>query len=350
MLAKFLKVVTKVEASRFNLVRAAIGVVGVIVIVSLRIWYRRIFPGSSPLVGMAVFWIGLASLFAVLRLLTRRTHGYTLSSTAVSCGICGSCGYSLGQLAPEGDGCLKCPECGAAWKAHRVTRPHWNASERAPAYRAPWWMRWIGLVPSDRQLLGRDARGAYFRVIDKRLRVLPPRKRESIGADRRRQIKDRLSWIGLGWRWLVAIVPIGLACLMGLGVWYWAGRPASQGVDWANIIAGIVAIFFAVSAVLIVRGHGFCPGEKRGAAIAGFALCGSCRRQMARDKRKEDGCTNCTGCGAAWRVPEGSEPVACIRCDYSLSGLTADAGGRLTCPECGEVALGGPGSQSDAVV
>lgn len=31
-------------------------------------------------------------------------------------GDCGACGYYLGDLPPEMDGCTPCPECGAAWR------------------------------------------------------------------------------------------------------------------------------------------------------------------------------------------------------------------------------------------
>ncbi|MEZ6243093.1 MAG: hypothetical protein R3B57_08625 [Phycisphaerales bacterium] len=30
--------------------------------------------------------------------------------------LCASCGYSLGGLTPEHDGCVVCPECRAAWR------------------------------------------------------------------------------------------------------------------------------------------------------------------------------------------------------------------------------------------
>jgi hypothetical protein len=31
-------------------------------------------------------------------------------------GLCPSCTYSIEGLTPEGDGCVVCPECGAAWR------------------------------------------------------------------------------------------------------------------------------------------------------------------------------------------------------------------------------------------
>jgi hypothetical protein len=36
-------------------------------------------------------------------------------------GICAQCGYDLGGLLPQRDGCCVCPECGAAWRASGTT-------------------------------------------------------------------------------------------------------------------------------------------------------------------------------------------------------------------------------------
>lgn len=33
-------------------------------------------------------------------------------------GLCPSCAYRIDGLGPEPDGCIVCPECGAAWKIH----------------------------------------------------------------------------------------------------------------------------------------------------------------------------------------------------------------------------------------
>jgi len=42
----------------------------------------------------------------------RRARGRAL----VRLGRCGVCLYALEGLEPEGDGCVVCPECGAAWR------------------------------------------------------------------------------------------------------------------------------------------------------------------------------------------------------------------------------------------
>ncbi len=36
---------------------------------------------------------------------------------------CPTCAYPLAGLAVAPDGCIQCPECGAAWKADRVSKP-----------------------------------------------------------------------------------------------------------------------------------------------------------------------------------------------------------------------------------
>jgi hypothetical protein len=39
-----------------------------------------------------------------------------LAEVMVQIGRCGVCAYELKGLEPESDGCVVCPECGAAWR------------------------------------------------------------------------------------------------------------------------------------------------------------------------------------------------------------------------------------------
>ena len=36
--------------------------------------------------------------------------------TAGAVPVCAACGYEMTGLAPQGEGCVVCPECGAAWR------------------------------------------------------------------------------------------------------------------------------------------------------------------------------------------------------------------------------------------
>lgn len=38
-------------------------------------------------------------------------------------GRCAQCAYRLSDLKPEADGCVVCPECGAAWRAEAIGKP-----------------------------------------------------------------------------------------------------------------------------------------------------------------------------------------------------------------------------------
>lgn len=334
-LAKFLKRVTKAESQRFDASRVSLGILGVILVllaVSIFNWNRR---GAPPILGSIIFWGGLVTIGILLRAFTRRKHGFTLASTAVSLGVCGSCGYSLNHIAPEADGCIVCPECGAAWKNFRISRPYWTATNRERLYRLPWWARALGLIPRELQLLSRDARGAYFRIMDKRLRLLPPARRAELGPDFIDQLRRRACWIGLGWRWLVALFPLAITCGLIYGMFTVAIDNEPE--RWIAVaIIGFFALVFGGLTAAAVRGHSFCPGDKRGRAWAEMGLCGCCGRTLPKDRPAGDGCTACSGCGAAWRVPGTSGGVSCVACGYALAGLPVDAEGRLRCPECGE--------------
>lgn len=51
-------------------------------------------------------------------------------------GVCASCHYGLETLPVEGDGCVVCPECGAAWRRD-ATPPPLPASGAAAVHRTP---------------------------------------------------------------------------------------------------------------------------------------------------------------------------------------------------------------------
>lgn len=80
-----------------------------------------LIPNAPHFVWSALAGAGFAACAMVARADARARIADTLSARAISAGICGSCGYSLDMLRPERDGCVVCPECGAAWSARRIT-------------------------------------------------------------------------------------------------------------------------------------------------------------------------------------------------------------------------------------
>lgn len=64
------------------------------------------FAFVPPVIGLGLIW--RSQMRAALHRLEARR--------AALPPVCPSCRYDLAGLSPEGDGCVVCPECGAAWK------------------------------------------------------------------------------------------------------------------------------------------------------------------------------------------------------------------------------------------
>jgi hypothetical protein len=72
---------------------------------------------------MLLVLAGVLLLFEVLILLMRprwlRSMGALVARMCADAAICAGCGYTLHELRPAEDGCVVCPECGAAWRLVR---------------------------------------------------------------------------------------------------------------------------------------------------------------------------------------------------------------------------------------
>ncbi|MFN7019700.1 MAG: hypothetical protein ACK4WH_00045 [Phycisphaerales bacterium] len=311
IMARFLRGVIRAESERITPGRVVLGVVVCIVLLVISSWVRRAIPGAPPMTGVAVFVGGLIAMALVSRAQTRQTHGGLLSATAVSAGLCGSCGYSLGNLSAEPDGCLVCPECGAAWRACRVTRPHWAVvgDPFAPRERSPRVLRWLGLLPADRVLLGPDARGAYFRMIDRHLYLLPRSARQTLGPERCAKLRRAVGRIGLIRRVLTALLPLALGLrLIILAFWESRGTAPMGRTESALLL--FLAGTLVLATVGVIRGHLFCRNDRRGAMMASLGVCGACGDELAGLPVQADGLVTCGGCGAGWR-PRG-EPFHAV--------------------------------------
>jgi hypothetical protein len=90
---------TGLEATVYVLVAAWVGLV----------WSPDYIPSVSAFLGALAV---IAILHAASQVFSSpRVRGRTREQ-----GRCGSCGYDLGGIRPEGDGCRVCPECGGAWR------------------------------------------------------------------------------------------------------------------------------------------------------------------------------------------------------------------------------------------
>ena len=70
------------------------------------------------LVGAGV--VSLGGVYLVHVFVARRAMARAVIAGALADGVCPGCRYPLEGLAPEADGCVVCPECGAAWRARET--------------------------------------------------------------------------------------------------------------------------------------------------------------------------------------------------------------------------------------
>ena len=97
----------------------AIGVVVVVIIVFvLSLLWATAANSNGTVLGFSVALGPLAAPVVLLAmLLVGRRHVRRLFvPVMLEHACCPSCGYDLTGLTPEDDGCVVCPECGAAWR------------------------------------------------------------------------------------------------------------------------------------------------------------------------------------------------------------------------------------------
>lgn len=76
-------------------------------------WYWGV---AGTLVAVFAARIINAPVQRMLRSAVADRRAGMVVQAAVRAGLCGACGYPLDSLEPGPDGCVQCPECGAAWK------------------------------------------------------------------------------------------------------------------------------------------------------------------------------------------------------------------------------------------
>jgi len=294
-LAKYLKDVVRAEAPRGGLVAWLIPL-GVIVI-------------GAGVAGLALsargkfdvpFFPFIIVAIVVSRVLAKRRIGGEIARTIVAEGICGSCGYSLRSMMPSDDGCVVCAECGAAWKAVRITAPHWDRPVLPGIARGGWWHRLIGSVPKDRDLLTPDDRGRYVRSLDSRLVLLPADRRAEVGESVV-AMRRRLRGIGRIGRFAVALIVLAVFLVPGVML----ARTEPSGWIFLAVAAGVSLLL----AVGILRGTTWLPPRKMVRSLSDAGWCGSCGRGILTLPVAEDGCVTCRGCSASWRRVPPTSPT-----------------------------------------
>lgn len=71
------------------------------------------FTLFSPVSSTIILLICVAGVASVNWI---RERAELIKRSNVRAGRCPACAYPIGELEPEADGCVVCPECGAAWR------------------------------------------------------------------------------------------------------------------------------------------------------------------------------------------------------------------------------------------
>jgi ssDNA-binding Zn-finger/Zn-ribbon topoisomerase 1 len=229
---------------------------------------------------------------------------------------------------------MVCPECGAAWMKQRMTRPYWlrNARSRAEGGRAGtgWLVRFLTATPPPSQLLGPDDRGRFVSVVDSRLFLVAPERKQELGPERCGEIRRTLRKVGAVGRVLVALGPGAIAVVC----WFSLIQMSGERETALKVVLFIGGALFTAVTVGLFLGHGFYSPRRAARVLAAEGLCASCLHALRGLTPEADGCVVCPECGGSWRAAVVASGT-CPSCRYSLRGLPLDSDGRVRCPECG---------------
>lgn len=217
---------------------------------------------------------------------------------------CGNCGYDLRALAREADGCVVCPECGAAWHSDRFVLADQEPKDSETLQKL---LSSRGAWESESE---RDDRGLVPdgpvrwppRWID--FATTPPDAAERLRTDMRRKRR----------RWLLIAVP-GTGVLW-TGTVYVLSLLDPDPIVLVIVVTGLLGLvgLYATTRVYLDRAMLRAPVDDLG-------LCNNCGRPLPEGTAPAfDGCLVCSKCGRAWRR---KPPVV-----EGVSGQTAGSPGR----------------------
>ncbi len=260
--------------------------------------------------------LGIA-LFVLFRLLyapvLRRTRAYRRSESVIRqvlrVGVCPSCGYDLAGLPADGDGCVRCAECGSAWRADRIGRA--EPLDKA----APCWTLGTGGLLGGAKAYVRDARDRRVPMlqVDAR-RILkwdwPEHQRPHItaaiaGAKRATRISR---WAGFAL--MLCVVQAGIVVFMLMMIHAAFTTPGPVRVSEAAGLSLVVCIplyLFILLALFGLSGPDLLKSRRAARAFAWTGICPSCFADLTKATPEPDGCALCPGCGAAWRLSPGAD-------------------------------------------
>ncbi len=251
-------------------------------------------------VGMSV-WFSLRARWGLKRL------GPNVRLTMLNEGRCPSCSHQIHACPVQEDGCVVCPECGAAWRneaigTHRVSR----ASRPTPT---PTHSVWHQAMFAKSVM---DGGGRIVPMVDPMLRRLPHQRAESLGVARIRSVRKRVSRHGRKGRLLlVGMVGLsGMVILLG-AINKFASLPAPGSAGWRVYVAplGLVLLVLTVgwACWMLARGPFGTPRERIAMDLTEEGVCPGCAADLGQsgERMQETGNVQCRECGSEWKVAVG---------------------------------------------
>jgi hypothetical protein len=291
---KFRAVLEQAAAARRSVLRRSGLIGGVATIAAVVVLHTAV--GMNLMAAWLVTVLGAIVLMTMLNVGRMSRGEQAAAEVYVRRGLCASCLYSLANLTAAPDGCLQCPECGAAWKQARVKQfvqfTTGGTDALADARRvgaAVTTAFGAGSVGKD----GKDDRKQPCRLV-------PPRLAGEIdlaaGEQRERLIRARrrIARSGRILRCVVAVICLG----------FFVAVPGWIFVVKMRVIGGpalLMLVSVAVGLLLtwgVLRGNFGYRGKAIVRAMLAEGLCPSCAEELS-EQAEADRCVVCA-CGAAW--------------------------------------------------
>lgn len=226
-------------------------------------------------------------------LMPRRTLAAQINAFAYY-GCCPQCLSSLRGLGPHADGCLLCPECGAAWRADRLGPASLSTINASP-----------GQTPATAQasrpdtshgshVVVMDARGVPVSLASPDLSELSPAERETIPAEERKNLlatstlpPDKLLW---RWVWIgFLLLAFGVPLITSYPILLWILPPA------------VVLLWFLLRTPRSERGKFVADPFFFVRGMLRLGRCPSCAGSMENVAPDAEIRWHCPHCKAAWR-------------------------------------------------
>lgn len=238
-----------------------------------------------------------------------------IKPSLLNAGRCASCAYPIAKLPPEHDGCVTCPECGAAWKydadwARRMAVADQAAEENLGPRKGEtaedqetvqWMARLFGGLSGRRNLAMRDDRGRLARIFFPRFPWKNPHGWNQVNAEVRKKLKRETRLLGWPMRLFFAI-----CILVPVGFQFWALSRLPGNLGSMGLMRIMLGLWFFVFLPLALFGFAAFPYVRKPQKMARIflrrGLCPGCWSDLTLVQLNPDGARECTHCLSAWKL------------------------------------------------